>query len=206
MRDGTGAASPPADARAPGRNGLLAPSLRSTRDEAGARLASATTREILMGAQDNLTNVLAVVLGVAIGSGRADLVVLAGLSAATAEAVSMGGVLYSATRADMSRARRLDADGSPSAQARLGPVLSGLTTFVAAMVAGVLPLVPFAFLALPEAAAAAIALSLAALFGLGAVTGRVSGNVWWRDGLRLIVVAGLAAMAAATVGVILGVD
>jgi len=39
-------------------------------------LQRATVREILMGAQDNLTNVLAVVLGVAIGAGRADLVAL----------------------------------------------------------------------------------------------------------------------------------
>ncbi|MGZ6255602.1 MAG: hypothetical protein ACXWMB_01120, partial [Candidatus Limnocylindria bacterium] len=45
------------------------------------RIERATLREILMGAQDNLTNVLAVVLGVAIGAGRSDLVALAGLAA-----------------------------------------------------------------------------------------------------------------------------
>jgi VIT family len=53
----------------------------------------AAMREILMGAQDNLTNVLAVMLGVSLGAGRSDLVALAGASAAVAEAVSMGGVL-----------------------------------------------------------------------------------------------------------------
>jgi hypothetical protein len=41
-------------------------------------------REVLMGAQDNLTNVLAVVLGVAVGAGRAELVALAGTAAAVA--------------------------------------------------------------------------------------------------------------------------
>ena len=55
-----------------------------------------------MGAQDNLTNVLAVMLGVSIGSGRASMVALACLSAAVAEAVSMGGVLYTSTRAEYS--------------------------------------------------------------------------------------------------------
>ena len=54
-------------------------------------LERATVREIVMGAQDNLTTVLAVTPGVSIGFGRADLVALAGLSAAVAEAVSMGG-------------------------------------------------------------------------------------------------------------------
>src|SRR5512142_247682 len=51
----------------------------------------ALLREVLMGAQDNLTNVLAVVLGVAVGAGRADMVALAGLAAGIAEAISMGG-------------------------------------------------------------------------------------------------------------------
>ncbi len=41
------------------------------------------------GAQDRLTNVLAVMLGVTVGAGRSDLVALAGISAAVAEAVSM---------------------------------------------------------------------------------------------------------------------
>lgn len=38
-------------------------------------------REIVMGSQDNLTNVLAVVLGVAIGSGQTATVAVAGLAA-----------------------------------------------------------------------------------------------------------------------------
>lgn len=67
--------------------------LPSTTTARRAVIKRATVREILMGAQDNLTTVLAVMLGVSIGSGRADLVALAGLSAAVAEAVSMGGVL-----------------------------------------------------------------------------------------------------------------
>ena len=100
-----------------------------------------------MGAQDNLTNVLAVVLGVTVGSGRADFVALAGLSAGIAEAVSMGGVLYNATRAE----RRAQARGSsPAAVAdsdpRLTPAASGLVTFLAALVAGLIPLAPFALL------------------------------------------------------------
>lgn len=53
--------------------------LPSAPDARTAVIERATVREILMGAQDNLTTVLAVTLGVAIGSGRADLVALAGL-------------------------------------------------------------------------------------------------------------------------------
>jgi VIT1/CCC1 family predicted Fe2+/Mn2+ transporter len=173
-----------------------------------ALLERTTVREVLMGAQDNLTNVLAVVLGVAIGSGRADLIALAGLSAAIAEAVSMGGVLYSATRADQGRERlaRRDGEDQPAATTPLSPALSGLTTFAAAMLAGIVPLLPFIVLPVAPAAFLSVGISLAALFGLGAVTGRISGNVWWRDGVRLITVAGLAALAAALVGSLLQVE
>ena len=163
---------------------------------------AAITHEVLMGAQDNLTNVLAVMLGVAVGAGRAELVALAGASAAVAEAVSMGGVLYSATRAQaVSNVHRRVA---PAADLRLlGPVASGFVTFVAALVAGLLPLVPFAFLPLHAAVAVSVVVSLVALFGLGSWTGRIGGVIWWRDGVRLLLVGSLAALASAIVGTVL---
>jgi VIT1/CCC1 family predicted Fe2+/Mn2+ transporter len=164
------------------------------------RIEAAALREILMGAQDNLTNVLAVTLGVAIGAGRSDLVALAGLSAAVAEAVSMGGVLYSATRAEQLRS-------DPGRRGpRLAPVASGLTTMVAALIAGLVPLLPFAFLPLSSAVVATMLISVSALFALGSWTGRIGGASWWRDGLRLLLVGGAAAMASAGVGLFLRVE
>ena len=65
---------------------------------------------------------------------------------------------------------------------------------------------PFAFFALPTAVPVSMTISIAALFGLGATTGRVSGGAWCRDGVRLIVVAGVAALAAALIGANLPVD
>ncbi|MEX2182913.1 MAG: VIT1/CCC1 transporter family protein, partial [Chloroflexota bacterium] len=109
-------------------------------------LEHATVREILMGAQDNLTNVLAVMLGVSIGSGRAELVALAGMSAAVAEAVSMGGVLYSSTRAERAlEARDAEATGASAGTAPVGlaPFWSGVATCAAALIGGLVPLAPF---------------------------------------------------------------
>lgn len=173
------------------------------RGEASTTIERAAVREILMGAQDNLTNVLAVMLGVSIGSGRAALVALAGAAAAVAEAVSMGGVLYSATRARDNQRRR---EAAADERAGLSPVLSGLTTFAAALLAGVVPLAPFAVAPMPVAVVASIAISLGALFALGSWTGRLIGETWWRDGLRLLAVAGAAAVAAAAVGTVMRVD
>ena len=172
---------------------------------ADATIQRAAVREILMGAQDNLTNVLAVMIGVSIGAGRSDLVALAGLSAAVAEAVSMGGVLYSSTRAGNNHERRAGVE-MVGEVGRLSPAQSGFTTFGAALLGGLLPLAPFALFPLRAAVVVSIVVSVIALFALGSWTGKVSGAVWWRDGIRLAVVAGIAAGAAAVVGTFVNVS
>lgn len=159
-------------------------------------------REILMGAQDNLTNVLAVVLGVTIGAGRADLVALAGLAAGIAEAISMAGVLYTSTRAE----RDLADGSSVPDRPRLEPWQAGAVTFVAALVGGLVPLAPFAFLPLTAALVTALVVSVAALFALGAWTATITGRRWRTEGIRLVAIAGAAAVAAALVGTVLRVD
>jgi VIT1/CCC1 family predicted Fe2+/Mn2+ transporter len=159
-------------------------------------------REVLMGAQDNLTNVLAVVLGVTIGAGRADLVALAGLAAGIAEAISMAGVLYTSTRAE----RDLSGADAASRRPALDPWQAGAVTFAAALVGGLVPLAPFAFLPLTPALVTALGISVAALFALGAWTASITGRRWRAEGIRLVVIAGAAALAAALVGALLHVD
>jgi VIT1/CCC1 family predicted Fe2+/Mn2+ transporter len=175
------------------------------RQERRQLMERATVREVLMGAQDNLTNVLAVVLGVAIGAGRAELVALAGTAAAVAEAISMGGVLYTATRAELDL-DALEMNASAARPARLGPGGAAVVTGLAALAGGLLPLLPFLFLELTPAVATSLLISIAALFGLGSATAGVTRRSWWRDGLRLVLIAGTAAMAAALIGALLRVD
>jgi predicted membrane protein (TIGR00267 family) len=171
-----------------------------------AYLEQATVREILMGAQDNLTNVLAVVLGVTIGTGRGDFVALAGLSAGLAEAISMGGVLYNSTRAENRLAQANGTDASAHAGTRLSPTASGVVTFFAGIIAGLVPLIPFAFLPMSSAVLATLALSVSGLFVLGSLTGRLAGDSWLREGARLVVIAGVAALSAALLGAIFHVS
>jgi hypothetical protein len=93
--------------------------LRVVRDELEAAEAaprgSSTLREIILGAQDNLINVLATVLGVAIGLGSVRIVAMAGLASGIAEAISMGGVLYTSTCAERTCSR------APAGLPRAGP-------------------------------------------------------------------------------------
>jgi VIT1/CCC1 family predicted Fe2+/Mn2+ transporter len=161
------------------------------------RTATDDLREIIMGAQDNLTNVLAVVLGVAIGSGETSTVALAGVSAGLAEAISMGGVLYNATKAERDLAIRAGETFDKR------PARAGVVTALAALVAAAIPLAPFALLPLGAAMIVAAVLSLSALFAIGVWTGGVTGDEWWRSGARFLAVGGLAALAAAVVGLVL---
>lgn len=150
-----------------------------------------------MGSQDNLTNVLAVVLGVAIGTGDASTVALAGLAAGVAESISMGGVLYTATKAERDLAQSC---GTPFAKR---PLRAAMTTCVAALVAALIPLAPFAVLPLRAAMAGAAVVSLGALFGIGAWTGGITGDSWWRSAVRFVAIGGIAAVASALIGVVL---
>jgi len=154
-------------------------------------------REIVMGAQDNLTTVLAVVLGVAIGSGEVRTVALAGLAAGTAEAISMAGVLYTATRAERDLA---EAEGRELNGTLNEPIVAAIITFGAAIVAAVIPLAPFAVLPLHVAAVASAVLSVSALFGLGVWTGGVTRKSRWGSGARFVAIGGLAALGSALVG------
>jgi predicted membrane protein (TIGR00267 family) len=158
-------------------------------------------REIIMGAQDNLTTVLAVVLGVAIGSGELQTIALAGVAAGVAEAISMGGVLYTATRAERElEGARKGKDEPGTIDDSVDPVVAALVTFAAAILAAAIPMAPFAVLSVRWATLAAAVLSLLSLFVLGWWTGSVTGGTRWSAGVRFVTIGGLAALAAALVG------
>ncbi len=165
----------------------------------GLPRGSASLREIILGAQDNLINVLATVLGVAIGSGNTRIVALAGLASGLAEAISMGGVLYTSTSAERDLHRRANGGAAPPAD-RKDPLAAAIVTFAAALVAAAIPLAPFAVLPIRWAMLVAAAVSIAALFALGGYKGGVTGRRWWRDGLQFVAIGGLAALASALIG------
>lgn len=57
-------------------------------------------RELILGGQDGLVNVLGIILGITAANGTHPVIVAASLAAAFAEAVSMGAVNYTSTFAD----------------------------------------------------------------------------------------------------------
>lgn len=57
-------------------------------------------RELILGGQDGLVNVLGIIMGISAANGTHPVIVAASLAAAFAEAVSMGAVNYTSTLAD----------------------------------------------------------------------------------------------------------
>lgn len=58
-------------------------------------------KNIILGGQDGLVNVLGIILGVAVATNSISIVILAGLAAAFAESVSMAAVAYTSSRAEL---------------------------------------------------------------------------------------------------------
>ena len=178
--------------------------MRREREEPQILPGAGILREVILGAQDNLTNVLATVLGVAIGSGKTSMVALAGLSSGVAEAISMGGVIYTSTRAELDLRPSGRKTGSPkdywSRAEHIDPLRAALVCFAAAAIAAAIPLAPFAVLPIHAATVVCALLSGACLFALGSWKGAVTRRPWWRDGIQILLIGTLAAVASALIG------
>jgi len=61
-----------------------------------------TLRDIVLGGQDGLVNVLGLLLGIAVASGDLRIILAGGLAGAFAESISMAAVAYTSTRAQQS--------------------------------------------------------------------------------------------------------
>ena len=88
------------------------------------------------------------------------------------------------------------------------PLASGAVTFAAFILAGFLPLLFYVLnffgIALPFSAfTLSLGITMAGLFGVGAARSFMTLRPWWRSGLEILIVGGLAAACAFVVGVLL---
>lgn len=79
------------------------------------------------------------------------------------------------------------------------PLRAAVTTFLAFLAAGLVPLVPF-LLALPSAFAISATMTITGFFLIGAMKSRWSLSSWWRSGLETLLIGGAAALLAYGVG------
>ncbi len=150
-------------------------------------------RDVIYGALDGVITTLAVVAAVAGAALAPRIAVVLGLANLVADGLSMGASNYLGLKSE------LEQRGESVAHEM--PLRHGLATFVAFAVAGAIPLSAFVLangngLALPIAAA----LASVTLFVVGAARARfIARSPWW-SGFEMLVVGGLAGVAAYAVG------
>jgi len=154
------------------------------------QIARHYVRELIYGASDGIITTFAVVAGVAGGGLSMRVVPIVGAANLLADGLSMAVGNYLSIRASESV---LEAQDLPEEEAF--PFRHGGATFLAFLGAGAVPLLPYLIPVLSiDRFAWSIALTLVALFAVGASRGLIANVRWWRAGFEMF---GLGALVAA---------
>ena len=209
-------------------------------------------RDVILGGQDGLVNILGILLGVVAGGGNRTVLLSAGFAAAITESISMGAVGYTSTVADrdyyaaqraveeealkddedlecreieeLYRSKgfsgelldRVVATITANREKWLGTILeeerhlqpvsredvirSSVVITIATLIGHLIPLVPFVFLSRHTSLILAFVLSALVLFGVGMYSALTRVGVWWRLGMRMVVIG----LGAAAIGFAIG--
>ena len=149
-------------------------------------------RELVYGANDGIITTFAVVAGVAGGQLSTKVVLICGAANLLADGLSMAVGNYLAIRSHESV---LESEGRPEEEAF--PLRHGTATFLAFVVAGSLPLLPYIVPGLGVGRFAwSVAVTLAALFAVGASRALIANVRWWRGGSEMLALGGVVAAVA----------
>jgi len=209
-------------------------------------------RDVILGGQDGLVNMLGIALGVVAAGGSNHVLIVTGIAAAITESISMGAVAYTSFGSDRDfylaekETERSEISSDPDEEREeireiyatkgfsgklLDDVVSTITSnretwvktmmdeelhlqpvaeesllrssvivTVATLVGHLIPLVPFMVAADTPAIVGALALSAAALFGVGAYSAKTLIGDWRKSGLQMAAIG----LGAAALGFVIG--
>ena len=156
-------------------------------------------RDLVYGANDGIITTFAVVAGVAGGNLSRTAVLVVGVANLAADGMSMAVGNFLSIRANES-AR--EADNLPEEEA--SPARHAMATFLAFLVAGSLPLVPYVLPVVETARFVwSLVLTLGSLFIVGALRTVVTTDRWWRAGLEMLLLGAIVAGAAYGAGALI---
>ena len=158
-------------------------------------LARHYLKDMVYGANDGIITTFAVVAGVAGAQLEARVVLILGFANLLADGFSMGASNFLSIRSD-EEVRRLE--GRTAAEPF--PARHSLATFLAFVIAGVVPLLSYVSAADSRSFIVAVALTLTTLFVVGAARSLVTRTRWWRSGGEMLLVGSVAAAVAYGVG------
>ena len=156
-------------------------------------------RELIYGANDGIITTFAVVASVAGGGLSSRVVLICGVANLLADGLSMAVGNYLSIRSHESV---LETKGLPEEEAF--PRRHALATFVAFVVAGTLPLLPYAWpSAFPNAFRASVILAFVAMFVIGASRTFVANVRWWTGGLEMLGLGAVVTLVAYAAGALI---
>ncbi len=177
--------------------GTLRPARRSTHVAPDGLYETAQhyVGDLVYGANDGILTTFAVVAGVTGGALSATTVIVVGVANLVADGLSMGVGNYLGIRA---RESALERQGRPQEEAQ--PARHGLATFLAFVVAGSVPLVPYLVPGAGDEFISAAGLAFGALLGVGVARSLVTASRWWTSGLEMLGLGALVAVVAYATG------
>jgi vacuolar iron transporter family protein len=149
-------------------------------------------RDIILGGQDGLVNVLGISLGLFTAHASTRIILVAGLAAGFSEAVSMGAVAFTSARADKEKTT-----------GQL--IFSSFIVLLSALIGSLAPLVPFLFFSPLHSVILAVIIGAIILFILGLTNARSMGNNKLRGGLEILLIGLISAFAGFAIGLVLKV-
>ena len=154
--------------------------------------------DLIYGANDGLITTFAVVAAASGGGLTARTVLIVGLANLFADGLSMGVGNYLSIR---SHEGALAAVGRPEEEAF--PARHGAATFLAFILAGTIPLLPYALgVSLSVGAFASVLLTFVTLFAVGASRAAVTVSRWWVAGIEMLALGVAVALAAYVSGAV----
>lgn len=182
---------------------------RMTEPDRHTKILAENFRDIILGGQDGLVNVLGIVLGVgtvALASNDIRIVLVAGLAATFAESFSMAAVAYTSSKAERDHflrehqdAGKQRADFDEDGLLR-NPLQSAAVVGVSALIGSFIPILPFFIGSVRIGLIEAGILSAFALFITGAMKAKLTIGNWLWSGLEMMLIG----LGAALIGYLVG--
>ena len=152
-------------------------------------------RDIILGGQDGLVNVLGLCLGLFAAHSTTRIIIIAGLVAGVSEAVSMGAVSYTSNQADKMRIKT-------TSEKKM--IFSAFVVCLSAFIGALIPVLPFLlFSSQILNIVLAIILSGITLFCFGAAQAQMVNSSSWKTGIKIVFIGLISAFTGFIIGLLI---
>jgi predicted membrane protein (TIGR00267 family) len=158
--------------------------------------------DLVYGANDGIITTFAIVASSAGANLPPSIVVVLGVANMLADGFSMATSNYLARKSEQEYKNTLISEKENEIKKK--PVKNALATFLAFVLSGTVPLLPYIFGIKDNAFTYAIIATSIALFTVGSLRTRITKTKWWLAGLEMLILGASAATVAYVIGKFLG--